>query len=121
MPLGGTAPVIGDGNAMSVTNGTTVYGLSTNGVNALSGHTGNVGQPLGTTTSGSAVSTTSAFGIPTTGSSGMVADLSAVTSATINQLREAFQVQGLLERDARGGTRYKEIIQGHFNVTSPRS
>ena len=47
------------------------------------------------------------------------ADLSSATSATINQLREAFQVQGLLERDARGGTRYKEIIQGHFNVTSP--
>jgi hypothetical protein len=49
----------------------------------------------------------------------LFADLSTATSATINQLREAFQVQGLLERDARGGTRYKEIIQGHFNVTSP--
>jgi hypothetical protein len=49
----------------------------------------------------------------------LYADLSSATSATINQLREAFQVQGLLERDARGGTRYKEIIQGHFNVTSP--
>ena len=58
-------------------------------------------------------------GVVTSGESGMVADLSAATSATINQLREAFQVQGLLERDARGGTRYKEIIQGHFNVTSP--
>ena len=51
--------------------------------------------------------------------SGLEADLSTATSATINQLREAFQIQGLLERDARGGTRYKEIIQGHFNVTSP--
>ena len=51
--------------------------------------------------------------------SSMYADLSTATSATINQLREAFQIQGLLERDARGGTRYKEIIQGHFNVTSP--
>lgn len=50
---------------------------------------------------------------------GIFADLSNATSATINQLREAFQIQGLLERDARGGTRYKEIIQGHFNVTSP--
>lgn len=49
----------------------------------------------------------------------LYADLNDATSATINQLREAFQVQGLLERDARGGTRYKEIIQGHFNVTSP--
>ena len=50
---------------------------------------------------------------------GIYADLTNATSATINQLREAFQVQGLLERDARGGTRYKEIIQAHFNVTSP--
>jgi len=47
------------------------------------------------------------------------ADLSAATSATINQLREAFQIQKLLERDARGGTRYTEIIRSHFNVTSP--
>jgi hypothetical protein len=54
-----------------------------------------------------------------TDSSPLYADLSTATSATINQLREAFQIQGLLERDARGGTRYKEIIQGHFNVTSP--
>ena len=45
--------------------------------------------------------------------------LSSATSATINQLREAFQIQGLLERDARAGTRYTEIVQGHFGVTSP--
>ena len=47
------------------------------------------------------------------------ADLSAVTAATINQLREAFQVQKLYERDARGGTRYIEIIRSHFGVSSP--
>jgi hypothetical protein len=49
----------------------------------------------------------------------LVADLSEATSATINQLREAFQIQKLYERDARGGTRYTEIIQSHFGVTSP--
>ncbi|AXL15289.1 major capsid protein [Microviridae sp.] len=47
------------------------------------------------------------------------ADLSAVQATTINQLREAFQVQRLLERDARGGTRYTEILLSHFKVTSP--
>lgn len=47
------------------------------------------------------------------------ADLSAATAATINSLRQAFQVQRLLERDARGGTRYTEIIRSHFGVTSP--
>jgi len=47
------------------------------------------------------------------------ADLSEATAATINQLRQAFQIQKLYERDARGGTRYTEIIRSHFGVTSP--
>ncbi len=47
------------------------------------------------------------------------ADLSNATAATINALREAFQLQKLLERDARGGTRYTELIRSHFGVTSP--
>ena len=47
------------------------------------------------------------------------ADLSSATAATINQLRQAFQIQKLIERDARGGTRYTEIIKSHFGVTSP--
>jgi len=46
-------------------------------------------------------------------------DLSEATAATINQLRQAFQIQKLLERDARGGTRYTEILRAHFGVTSP--
>jgi hypothetical protein len=50
---------------------------------------------------------------------GLVADLTTATAATINQLREAFQIQRLYERDARGGTRYTEILQSHFGVTSP--
>jgi hypothetical protein len=50
---------------------------------------------------------------------GLQADLSTATAATVNQLREAFQIQKLLERDARGGTRYTEIVQSHFGVTSP--
>lgn len=49
----------------------------------------------------------------------MYADLSQATAATINQLRQAFQMQKLQERDARGGTRYTEIIRAHFNVVSP--
>ena len=48
-----------------------------------------------------------------------LADLTGATAATINQLREAFQVQRIYERDARAGTRYTEIIRGHFGVTSP--
>jgi hypothetical protein len=49
----------------------------------------------------------------------LYADLEDATAATINQLRQAFQLQKLYERDARGGTRYTEIIRAHFGVTSP--
>jgi hypothetical protein len=53
------------------------------------------------------------------GSTLMYADLSDATSATINQLRLAFATQKFLERQARSGSRYIEVIKGHFNVTSP--
>jgi hypothetical protein len=49
----------------------------------------------------------------------LYADLSLATAATINQLRQSFQIQRLLERDARGGTRYTEIVRSHFGVVSP--
>ncbi len=49
----------------------------------------------------------------------LYADLTGATAGTINQLREAFQIQKLLERDARAGTRYTEIVKSHFGVTSP--
>ncbi|AXH74013.1 MAG: major capsid protein [Microviridae sp.] len=49
------------------------------------------------------------------------ADLSSATASTINQLRQAFQIQKMYERDARGGTRYTEIVKSHFGVSSPDS
>jgi hypothetical protein len=49
----------------------------------------------------------------------LYADLSNATAATINSIRNSFQVQRLLERDARGGTRYTEIVRSHFGVVSP--
>jgi len=49
----------------------------------------------------------------------ITADLSSATATTINALRQAFQIQKLLERNARGGTRYTEILQNHFGVMSP--
>ena len=51
--------------------------------------------------------------------SNMVVDLSQATAATINSLRQAFQLQRYYEKDARGGTRYIEKIKSHFGVTSP--
>ena len=49
----------------------------------------------------------------------LVADLSKVAAVTINELRLAFATQRLLERDARGGTRYTEVLRAHFGVSSP--
>lgn len=49
----------------------------------------------------------------------LFADLSSATGATINDWRQAFQIQKLQERDARGGTRYTEILRSHFQVISP--
>lgn len=58
-------------------------------------------------------------GLSSYASTHIEADLSAVTAATINSLRQAFQIQRLYERDARGGTRYTEILRAHFGVISP--
>ncbi len=65
---------------------------------------------MGTNLQLNAVSTTT---------NGLYADLTQATAATINQLRQSFQIQKLLERDARGGTRYTEIVRAHFGVISP--
>lgn len=46
-------------------------------------------------------------------------DLSQATAVTINSLRSAFALQRFYEKDARGGTRYTEIIRSHFGVISP--
>lgn len=49
----------------------------------------------------------------------LAADLSNTTATTINELRQAIAVQHIFERDARTGTRYKEILKGAWGVTSP--
>lgn len=51
----------------------------------------------------------------------LVAKTSDMTVANVNDLRFAFQLQKMLEKDARGGTRYREYLQSHFGVTSPDS
>lgn len=53
-----------------------------------------------------------------TGYPNIRADLSNAVASSINQLRQAFQIQKIYERDARGGTRYVEILRSHFGVIS---
>lgn len=121
MPLGTVAPVYGDGNTLGVTDGydnfafenVTTYGTTT--------YTGGYGQslPYLNSATGSVAPAGRSLGIVESGTSGLYADLSGATAATINSLREAFQLQKLMERDARGGTRYIELVKSHFGVTSP--
>jgi hypothetical protein len=78
--------------------------------------------PTGSTVHGSTVTGSSVYSASVSSlaaNRGLYADLSTATAATINQLRQSFQIQKLLERDARGGTRYTEIIRAHFGVISP--
>jgi len=105
LPLSGIAPVVGAGTnipVFSVGSGPTISALSGDAVTTQANWAGIVGA------GDAAWDTTS-----------LEADLSAATATTINALRQAFQIQRLLERDARGGTRYTEIVRSHFGVVSP--
>lgn len=117
LPLGTSAPVYGNGKALGLTDGTTNYGLSVQASN-LRPSTTNYNQAPGSATAGSTPSNV-AMGVVQSGVSGLYADLSTATAATINQIRQAFQIQRLLERDARGGTRYTEAILARFGVQNP--
>ncbi|WNK14346.1 MAG: major capsid protein [Microvirus sp.] len=100
LPLGSNAPIKAAGTGVG-NQAVGILGSDNNLYGLISDNT----YPLRFTTGGT----------PTQ----MYADLSAATAATINQLRQAFQTQRLLERDARGGTRYTEILRSHFGVVSP--
>lgn len=111
LPLGTTAPVTltpytSSTNAMQVRVRTTDALQLTSSVNA------NGAGDLSTSTAGGT-------GLVIDPNGRLQADLSSATAATINQLREAFSVQSILELDARGGTRYTEILLAHFGVQSP--
>ncbi|AXH74892.1 MAG: major capsid protein [Microviridae sp.] len=105
IPLGTSAPVVSTGTGIPAFTG---GGLTNSQLSTVNAQTTASFSGTATSTQGAAWATTS-----------LMADLSTATAATINSLRQAFQVQKIYERDARGGTRYTEIIQAHFGVTSP--
>jgi hypothetical protein len=120
LPLGTSAPVYGTGKTLGLTNGSQNLGLGLNNASGFAtAATGMYNTNNGTAYSGTGANLNQSLGVVTTGTSGLYADLSTATAATINQLRQSFQIQKLLERDARGGTRYTEIIRSHFGVISP--
>lgn len=119
--LGDEAPVRGDGTGLNFDNGTTdrIY-FGTNGSGVYAGDSSNiedVGDPRPGT---NPLPYDDVLGITqVSGESGLYADLTAATAQTINELREAFQLQRMLEKDARGGRRYTETILSHFGVINP--
>ena len=120
LPLGTSAPVYGTGKALGLTNGSTSFGMTTFGSSVLDNRTGAYNTNVGASAvTGTGIPNNTSVGVVTSGVSGLYADLSAATAATVNQLRQSFQIQKLLERDARGGTRYTEIVRAHFGVISP--
>lgn len=121
LPLGDSAPVIGTGALGiidTVGSAALATGSSTGNFGFDSSASG--GDSLGAASGLAAGHTTKLVGLDTDGDySGVIADLSSATAATINSLRQAFQLQKMFERDARGGTRYTELIRSHFGVSSP--
>lgn len=146
IPLGtfGDLPVVGDGSSLPLTDRTTSEALylarGSAGTGAdlrLGTYTGNASNLYGSNHPSKGI--TGVSGAPTVPAinfvgaptleqlngapSGLMVPGSAFASeavaASINQLRMAFQIQKLYERDARGGTRYIEILRSHFGVTSP--
>lgn len=130
IPLGTTAPVIGTGICLGLqgTAGSAYGGL------------GNMGYDAGITNSGETMCVPSLYGVPSGTSftkgqgltgyqglgltadptkSGVVADLSNATAATVASLRQAFQMQAYQELNARGGSRYVEWVYNQFSIIQP--
>lgn len=107
LPLGTSAPVVSNSNNIKLTGSNFTNQTLFTGNSSLAGMLGVSTLPSGAT------------GIKFGSESGLYADLTTATAATINQLRQSFQIQKLLERDARGGTRYTELVRAHFGVISP--
>lgn len=114
-----SAPVYGDGNTLGLTDGTTNYGLAH--FSYANMFTGDYNTAAGTASTASSQPGNVTMGVVESGTSGLVADLSNAAAITINALRLAEFTQVLLERDARGGTRYIESNLMHFGVKSSDS
>lgn len=133
LPLGATANIsgvakVGGSAPLSVNSGVATYSGSMDGNLRLASTTqsslqaelylasskSNVDYPVSLNSTG----TLNPSGLTVDLSQGKV-DLTSATAITINSLRSAFQLQKFYEKDARGGTRYTEIIRSHFGVISP--
>lgn len=118
LPLGDNAPVFAGNdnpNLTLVNRGKPLHFATVDGnknvdqrLASLAGNLNGVGS-----------STPSDFPLNPAYPSNLYADLSNATASTVNQLRQAFAIQRCFEKDARGGTRFKEILKAHWNIDYP--
>lgn len=106
MPLGDTAPIVSTGDEPTMSNSafTNREIQVASGTNNMLAAGGAVGGP---------------DNIWWGSETGLEADLANAVGPSINLFRQAIMMQSLLELDARGGTRYVEILKAHFGVISP--
>jgi len=126
LPLGGTAPVVGTGFTLGLIDDVSESSTHRFGLwNNSGGPNIEATSPAWAHAVGDTVTPTTPLADKVLGvsqnpsNSGLVALLSDATAATINELRQAFAAQTILEKDARGGTRYTEMILAHFGVVNP--
>lgn len=118
-PQKGTAASVSlTGQAPIVSDGPVLLALSSDQSSYL-GKGGLVGNTNGGQLSWNNVVTDNNKNLELANPSNLFADLSDVGDFTINTLRQAFQIQKFLEKQARGGSRYIEVLANHFNVRSP--
>lgn len=111
IPLGESAPVYFGENVTPNTTNTALLG----DIPTVSNSTGTYNAPITpwNTTTEQADTYTTGLG------NSLYTDLTDAVGATVNMLRQSFQIQRFYERAARGGARYIETILSHFRVTNP--
>ena len=128
VPLGTSAPVLGDGNALHLTDGSnSIYravNSSSTDFSMVPTSSAPSPVPVGTSLTLPDFGTTapvanSALGVVSAGNSGLYADLSSASAVTINALRQAIAVQQFRENNARSGSRYAEFIPANYGVYCP--
>ncbi len=122
LPFGGTAGITLASNATIGLPSASMYNYSDGSQHKATGILTN-GSPAGGIytydTGNTSWTDKTTSNVPVSSVNGWNVDLTSATSITINQFREAFQIQRWYERAARGGTRYTEIIRSFFGVISP--
>lgn len=121
LPLGTSAPVVGNGKTIGLQDGTTNFGFGYDDNSGFDGvlqvFTGQQGQNVGTSATGAAPTGNLLVGVTgNPANSGLIADLTDASTLTVNALREAIAYQQVLELDARGGSRYVSHLEATWGV-----